>query len=786
MANRVEKIYRPVREHLGNTGIMPTQPIDGAAWLWHPQAGRDEPAFLWFAREFDATGEPLVLHVSADERYELYLDGERIGRGPDRGDLDHWHYASYRIELDAGRHRLEAWCWKLQSASPLAQISWRGGFVLAAEGGYDAQLTTGKAPWQVTRLVSQRPIDSGNGSCFGIGAALEWDARVHPWAGGEAVEATVVRGPVKDNKWGVSTVGWRLVPSPLPERLDRRVTPGRIVAGGAGLLDRDTPVPAEALDWTGRGDWQAVVDGSGAVTVPAHTKLYVVWDLEQYFCAHPRLEVSGGRDARVHWGWSEGPYQANGRVKGNRDEIASKRFVLYSDRFIGDGGARSFTSHWWRSGRYCVLQVETAAEPLTVTALALNETRYPLEMTGTLQTPDPALPAVIDLCVRGLQMCSHETYMDCPYYEQLMYVGDTRLEMLTTYVATHDDRLVRQGIRLFDFSRVNWGFVNERYPCREPQHSPTFSMIWAMTLRDYAWWRNDPAFVADRMIGLRSMLEHFEPYRNADGLLEGLPGWSFMDWVQQWDTGYAPEGRFGLSSVNNLLYVLSLQAAADLETLAGESLLAKRHARRAKQVGKAVLAQFWDAKRGLIANETSRETFSEHAQALALLGGVVTGARARRVLKGLLAGDDLHRASYYFSFYLFEALRAMGQGHRFLDQLGRWKEMVALGCRTPLESFEPSRSDCHAWSSQPLFHLYATTAGIRPASPGFRTVAIEPQLGDWPRIAGEMPHPDGVIRFDIDQQKGTATLDLPAGLTGTFTWQGSETALHEGPQTIEL
>ena len=30
-------------------------------------------------------------------------------------------------------------------------------------------------------------------------------------------------------------------------------------------------------------------------------------------------------------------------------------------------------------------------------------------------------------------MCAHETYMDCPYYEQLQYGGDTRLEILATY-----------------------------------------------------------------------------------------------------------------------------------------------------------------------------------------------------------------------------------------------------------------------------------------------------------------------------------------------------------------
>ena len=84
---------------------------------------------------------------------------------------------------------------------------------------------------------------------------------------------------------------------------------------------------------------------------------------------------------------------------------------------------------------------------------------------------DPELGGVIELAVRGIQMCAHETYMDCPYYEQLMYDGDTRLELLTTAVMTRDDRLVKRAIELFDFSRRNWGFVNERYPAYLPQHS---------------------------------------------------------------------------------------------------------------------------------------------------------------------------------------------------------------------------------------------------------------------------------------------------------------------------
>lgn len=610
MTLRVCRLPLPSREHLGNANILRTQPIDAAAWVWHPEVLDHEQVFLLFQRRFESGGEPLVLHVSADERYILLLDGERIGRGPDRGDMDHWHYASYRIELEPGAHTLEAWCWRLLGAAPLAQISWHGGFILAAEEPYDVALTTGKASWKVTRLKCHRPIKGDNADCFGVGAALEWDARAHPWpndVGCESfVEAAVAREPVQDKPWGVATLGWRLLPSMLPDQLDHLVHTGQVVAGGAGMLNRDDPLPAEALHWEHLPAWQGAIDGTCPVTVPPHMRWYVVWDLGQYYCAYPRLDVDGGLGTRMTWGWCEAPYELDYRTKGDRNAIVGKRFVCFADRFITDGGARRFTTHWWRAGRYCVIHVETADAPLTITALAFDETRYPLEMTSRIETPDPDLPAVINLCIRGLQVCSHETYIDCPYYEQLMYVGDTRLELLTSYVSAADDRLARQCLRLFDGSRVNWGFVNERYPCRELQHSCTYALLWALALRDYAWWRNNPDFVRARMIGLRSMLEHFEPYLNKDGLLEALPGWSFVDWVPEWDLGCAPQGQHGVSSLNNLHYVLALRAAADLERTMGEPLLAQRLTQRAQRVSHAVVEHFWHRGRGLIANEPTR------------------------------------------------------------------------------------------------------------------------------------------------------------------------------------
>ena len=391
---------------------------------------------------------------------------------------------------------------------------------------------------------------------------------------------------------------------------------------------------------------------------------------------------------------------------------------------------------------------------MTLHRLALDESRYPLQVESSFDDGDPQLPAVIALCARGIEMTSHETYMDCPYYEQLMYVGDTRLEMLTTYAMTRDDRLAKRGIELFNFSRRNTGMVNERYPSFLPQSSPTYSLIWALMLNDYAYWHNDPKFVRVQAIGLRSMLAQFEPYENRDGLLENLPGWPFMDWVSGWSGGDAPDGAHGVSALNNLLYVDALQKSAQLEDYLGEPLLAQRLRGKADRTAAAVRAKFWDDSRGLMADNLAHTEFSEHAQCLALLTDTLAGEQAQRCFQQLLSAPDLKRTTIYFSFYLLETYQKFGRGDLILDRLNFWKDLVKQGLKTPVEQPGDTRSDCHGWGSHPLFHLYASVAGIRPDSPGFRTVRIAPLPGDLPKIVCRMPHPDGFITMDVSFKDG--------------------------------
>ncbi|HWD91572.1 MAG TPA: alpha-L-rhamnosidase C-terminal domain-containing protein [Verrucomicrobiae bacterium] len=797
----VQKVFLPPRLESGNTGIKRVQSIDDAAWIWHPEfapasstaphadvfaGGWREPVLLRFRRKFEAAASPIRIHVSADERFELFLDGQRIARGPDRSDVEHWCYATYDLRLAPGNHSLEALVWSIGPHAPIAQLSWRGGFILKAEGDYDRQLTTGKAPWEVAKLDG---YEFTQGDSFGGGAQLIAHDCGPQWKQGDYVQAQVVRGPVKSSSYGEITPGWKLFPTALPDQIDREFTTGRAVALGHGVLGKDDVVNASLAQNPELPAWQALIDGHDQVVVPANTEEFLLCQLDNYYCAYPECEVSGGAGAKLTWGWAESLYLPKSDAKGQRDEFIGKTFHGMTDTFLPGGDAhQKFSTLWWRAGRWCLLSIKTGAQPLTIHRLALDESRYPYEIESRFDDDDPQLSSVIALCARGIEMCTHETYMDCPYYEQLMYDGDARLELLTTYAMTRDDRLARRAIELLDFSRQNSGFVKERYPSYLEQHSPTFSLIWALMLHDYAYWRNDPDFVRAHAIGLRSMLAQFEPYENRDGLLENLPGWPFMDWVAGWRDGDAPDGVHGISALNNLLYVYALQKSAEVEDYLGEPLLAKRLRDKAARTAAAVRSKFWDESRGLMADNVAHTDFSEHAQCLALLTDTLSGDQARRCFDQLLSAPDLKRTTIYFSFYLMETWAKFGRGDLILKRLDFWKDLVKQGLKTPVEEPGNTRSDCHAWGSHPLFHLQASVAGIRPASPGFRTVRIAPEPGGLPKIISHTPHPDGFIELNLTFPGGhcRGTVELPPGITGVFAWHDREQQLNGGLNTIKL
>lgn len=124
----------------------------------------------------------------------------------------------------------------------------------------------------------------------------------------------------------------------------------------------------------------------------------------------------------------------------------------------------------------------------------------------------------------------------------------------------------------------------------------------------------------------------------------------------------------------------------------------------------------------------------------------------------------------------------MGWEHELQNRLLEWRELLDLGLKTTSEKPEPTRSDCHAWSAHPLFHSVATLLGIRPASPGFRTVEIRPLLGNMKQASGSVPHPRGEISASFRQETDGlyVVIELPQGISGTLISKSTHHPLAPG------
>jgi hypothetical protein len=263
-----------------------------------------------------------------------------------------------------------------------------------------------------------------------------------------------------------------------------------------------------------------------------------------------------------------------------------------------------------------------------------------------------------------------------------------------------------------------------------------------------------------------------------------------MDWVPEWNFGVSPGGGFGGggSACENLLYLLALRSAAFVEESFGETEMAARWRRRADALAQRINAVFWCETRGMVADTSAQDRFSEHAQCLAILADALPLDRAKRAFDGLVSSGDLARCTVYFSHYLFETYFRFGRGDLFLKRLDLWRDFAKQDLKTPLEAPGDARSDCHAWGAHPLYHFRTGLAGIRPTSAGFATAEIAPCPGGLKRIEASVPTPRGVLsvglHFDGDAVRGTVT--VPEGLPAVFKWRGSTRRLAAGANAVSL
>ncbi len=728
-------------------------------WCTHPGWNGGGISHAWFRRKFTVKGRDckLRISVSADNRYILFLDGKIIGRGPCRSDLRHWNYETYAVPLPPGEHVL---CAKVVQFRDKPQISEDRQLALAECGTGLAFLVAGgvfsKGKKQTSmdtpgswlckedRSVKNRPHDSEDSlKTFLISPPEEElsfafsERNVHKpsldessWVPPAKVSPAIHRESL-ENPYS----RWWLVPRQIPHMEEKEERFSKIIR-------------CDNLDVENAGRW---IRGEAPLKITGRAKITI--DAGSLNTAFPRFDFKGGKNAEVLIRYSEALF-----VDGEKLVRDDPRGVVfgYSDKLLLDGMENSFQPFWFRTFRFVEIEINGARTSLEIQPPSFTTCMYPFGMKAEFESGDPETRKVWDTAWRTARLCANEHYFDCPYYEQLQYVGDTRIQALISYALTGDGRLGKQAIRHFDWSRLDEGITQSRYPSTWTQVIPGFSLYWVMMVKDYYDYFGDKDFLREMFPGIRSVIEWFERRRLSNGLVGHLPYWNFTDWLPEWPGGNPSRDTTCPLTINSLQFAHACKTAADIADEIG--LEPKGFRRTASDTIRAVNKLCRED--GIYLDMPGRKFTSQHVNAWAIIAGAVNGKEALSLAKRLLSDPRMSKATLYFSFYLFRAWEKTGCTELFWQHLELWKKQLSLGLSTFPETPLNPRSDCHAWSSSPLYEMTCCSLGVKPGSPGFKTILLAPGKTPFPKISGKAPTPFGIASVEVQRSGDTMRISL--------------------------
>ncbi|MBN2581612.1 MAG: hypothetical protein JXL80_00990 [Planctomycetes bacterium] len=773
-------------------------------WIWDgpssPPPGGAVRCF--FRRRFDGAvfGDETALHISADSRYRAWLNGQVVSRGPCRSTPDAYRYETVPLAglLRPGENVLLVEVLWYGPRSPWAEVHLSPGLWAMIGPDRQGQWLTTDQDWQVTRWSGpEDPAAAVRGSMprmlvdpietiappADLDDVMQWmDRCSRPALHVERAQAPYTR----DRAMGYTH---ELSPREIPLLEETPVEPVSVLECGQ-VETSSPPIDAWQIQGSLHPSPRPVEAFWGKAAAPLRFETggthYVIVNMGRLVTARVRLHLDVPTGSLVELRYAEA--LSRDRHKAVRDDPAAGTVEGYYDSYVRpSAGPCCIETFAWRTFRFLRIAVHHPAGPATIRRLETIFTAYPFTMRASFESSDPLHRKLWDVSWWTARLCAHEHYEDCPYYEQLQYVGDTRLQALVSYMATADFRLARQALRQFARSRRHDGMISSRSPLidSKKQIIPNFALIWIEFLEDYWRYSGDASLPAELMDDVRGVLDWFEPF-DRNGLLRDVPYWVFTDWSFPCNE----QRTAGSEGELNLRRVAALQSAARLAGAVGNTTLAHDFARRARRAARACRQQLRRDDDGLFADDADGSVLGEHASLLAVLYDVIGQREGRAILRRLHGRSDLARTTLYYSYYTFRAYEKLGLwAEAYRRRLHNWTDQLALHATTWFERPEPTRSDCHAWGSWILCDLLTSVLGITPGAPGFARVRVAPNLSDLTYARGRMPTVRGDVAVGWQRGNGRISyeLELPPDAPGVLVGpDGREHTLLPGRNDLTL
>ncbi|KAK0108657.1 hypothetical protein ONS95_003449 [Cadophora gregata] len=715
-------------------------------WVWVPDWIDSSPSsintagrIVKFTRKFDIQTTPsnTILYISADTRYKLVVNGQRVATGPSRSSLMIWYYDTLDIApyLKQGGNCIEVVVLRYfsgtRTAMPFERTPFPGLTVVGSIGsGAGAVDLCTKKHW--TAQVDESVL-------FPTGLVddvfLHISERISP----STVSSTVIPKPYNMRTLNGDLLPWRLRPRPIP-------------------MPEETSVAVNLMrtchSSIGTKDWESCFANNQSLTIPEESTqiIELVADVHSTAFVQWRFKSPKNSQLRLKVTYSEGyeleprsyPFfrtkkdrldAANGHILGPFDEVTLD---------IEEGETVTYEPFWFRTFRIMRVEFTTGSAPVELVSFQATQVNYPMAVKASWSEPeDEHGEKIWDVSIRTMRNCMFDGYSDCPFYEQLQYAGDTRTVGLFHYLLSGDDRLMRQSIITFASSGTPEGLTQSRFPSHVPQIIAGFSLYWILQVCDHHLFFGDVRFSRSFLPRIDGVLEFFDSHIDELGLVSGLPYdcWQYVDWVTTWgatdehpDKGVPTSGRkSNRHTYFSMLYAYVLKQAALLVRQVSRPAHAVEYESRAEALLVAIRKHCYDGKffTDSLASIADEGAYSQHCQVFAVLCGASPPSDHGRLLTSAFTNPKFSKCSYMMKFYAFRAFAIAGHGvfeSMWKGMLEPYRKMLGMNLTTWEEDDVRQRSDCHAWGSVPIYEFCTEVAGVKPLEPGAKKVLFSPRL----------------------------------------------------------
>ena len=817
-----------------------------AEWIWRwrgldklafmggePPFAAESNRYLYFQKsiEINSSVKDATVFVSADGRYQLFVNGQRIGRGParcsptfqslDRYDLTPFlrpgHNQLLALVHSYGRHT----AWYELPGMEQARAFGCGGFFLQGDVvcGSDSICLDSNSSWHYLEAAAWQR----NTSSCSLGFNEVYDAR-RAWHKlpatvpaddqGEWRSAEALRTPARNFADDIVPFP-NLVINDLPPMHETICLAASVVS--VNEVESDESIPGEqtsdlftdiaslfARQSLQPLQWCQIQQPAALLTLDQETDdqeteivttngraVSLVLDFGQIVSGRLQFDVEGAAGALIDFTYGE-RVDADGKVRSiagipGLDAPIAHRYIL------ADGRQR--WEQFERAGfRFVQITFRNCVIPLRIHSLSVLSSNYPVSERGQFRCSDDLLNQIWQTGVNTLRLCMHDGYEDCPGREQRQWVGDAYTMLLINYAAFGDtslaDRFLRQVAQAQHGNGLTAVMTPGDFSARNTFNIPDFCLYWIMALGNHVAYTGNNVLAEELFPTVIRAIAWFERFLNHEDLLTDVPHWVFVDWAQV--------DKRGQVTALNAHFVAALRVATTLARRIDELRQATRLERLAERVTAAINQFLWEEERGIYVDARQRtirsRRVSQQTNSMLIAYGVAPQSRWDRMLERILDEDrlvltrtgdaDPHQIAFdneqqvvlaqpFIMHHLHLALQRAGRHTTMLDNIrNHWGGWIAAGEPTFWETWQlnPITSMCHAWSATPTHDLTAYVLGITPDGTMPQSVRIAPNPAGltWAEGVAPMPNGDVALAWRWQPNRFELSVDLPSHMQATF------------------